>query len=363
MKNMLRNMLLALIVSVGMLHLPANAFDPHKQVTDTNPVPHQIIDHYLTKGYIAPNGENVSVPLFKLIGDVFTGPALDPNFWTSSTGTGGSIAISNGEVAISTGTTANNAVELTTARTARFSGIAPNKFRSVVQFPDAGVANNVRHWGLWTATSGATFELSGTTFRITTRKGGVDTVVADGSASKPFNGQHGASAFAPGLISHVYEIIWQPRQVVWIVDGQTLHTLNANSAPWTEELHLPIHFGSVNSGGLTTNVSFSSRLAVVARFGIPQIQPKSSFVQGLTAGVNLKNSPGNLHGVILSGITNNSVLTIYDNTTATGTVIWSSGPLTSNGLPFYLDMKAIPFSVGLSIAITGAALNAFMMYE
>lgn len=320
-------------------------------------------DHYGTQQYNAPNGETVTVPLYKLIGDIFTGAALDPNFWTINVGTGGAIAISGGQLTISTGTTANNVVEITTTRTARFSGIAPNKFRSVVQLPDAGVVNNVRHWGLWTATSGATFEMSGTTFQITTRKAGVDTVVADGSVGKPFNGQYGPTAFVPGLTSHVYEIIWQPRQVTWLVDQKVLHTLNANAAPWTDDLHLPIHFGSVNSGGLATNVSFSARLAVVARFGIPQMQPKSAFVQGLTAGVNLKNTPGNLHGIILSGITNNSVLTVYDNTTAAGTVIWASGPLVSNGLPFYLDMKGIPFSVGLSVSVTGAALNALMLYE
>jgi len=321
-----------------------------------------IVDQYGTQNYIAPNGELTAVPVYKLIGDVFTGPTLDPNFWTANVGTGGSAAISAGELVISTGTTANNAVELTTLRTARFSGAAPNKFRSVVQLPDNGVIGNVRHWGLWTTTSGTTFQISDTTFQVTTRKAGVDTVVADGSAAKPFNGQWGTT-FKPGRLSHVYEIIWQPRQVVWIVDNKVLHTLNANAAPWTDELHLPVHYGSVNSGGLAQNVTFSTRLAAVVRIGIPDIQPKDTFVQGLTAGVNLKNSPGNLHGVILSGITNNSVLTMYDNTTATGTVIWSSGPLTSNGLPFYLDFKKVPFSVGLSLAITGAALNAFVIYE
>jgi len=322
------------------------------------------LDHYGVQQYLAPNGEVVAVPLYKLVGDVFTGAAIDPNFWTPTTGTGGSITLTGGEAIIATGATANNAVELTSVRTARFSGIAPNKFRSVVQLPDAGVVGNVRHWGLWTATSGCTHQISNTTFQVTTRKGGVDTIVADGSVAKPFNGQYGPT-FTPGLVAHVYEIIWQPRQVVWIVDGKLLHTFNANAAPWTEELHLPIHFGSVNSGGLAQNVTFSARLASVARFGISDIQPTHAFVQRTVGdvAVNLKNTPGNLHGIILSGITNNAVLSIYDNTTATGTVLWTSGGLTSNGLPFYLDFKKIPFSIGLSAAITGANMNAFVMYE
>ncbi|HET8689055.1 MAG TPA: hypothetical protein VFM18_20790 [Methanosarcina sp.] len=315
-------------------------------------------DHYGTQQYIAPNGELVALPLYKLIGDSFTGPTLDPNFWTANVGTGGSIAITNGELVIATGTTANNAIEVTSTQTARYTGLAPNKFRSVVQLPDTGVVNNVRHWGFWTSLSGTTFQMNGTTFQITTRKGGVDTVVSNGN----FNGQWGPT-FNIGTVSHVYEIIIQPRQVTWIVDNKVLHTLNANTAPWTEELHLPIHFGSVNSGGLATNVTFSARLAVVSRFGLSDIQPRSAFIQGLNAGTNLKNSPGNLHGVILSGITNNSTVNIYDNTTATGTLIWTSGGLTSNGLPFYLDFKKTPFSVGLSISITGAAMNVLVIYE
>jgi len=315
-------------------------------------------DHYGTQQYIAPNGEVVAVPLYKLIGDVFTGAAIDPNFWTPNLGTGGSITITAGELVVSTGTTANNAIEITSVRHARFSGLAPNKLRVVVQLPDSGVANNVRHWGLWTATCGATFQMNGTVFQLTTRKGGVDTPISSGG----FNGQYGAT-FTPGVVSHVYEIIYQPRQVVWLVDNKILHTLSASSTPWADDLNLPIHFGSVNSGGLTTNVTFKSRIATVARFGIPDIQPKSLFVQGLNAGVNLKNTPGNLHGIVLSGITNNAVINVYDNTTAAGTLIWTSGALTANGLPFDIDFKTIPFSIGLSVSITGANVNALVIYD
>jgi hypothetical protein len=323
---------------------------------------HQIMDHYGVQHYLAPNGEMVAVPLYKLIGDVFTGSAIDPDFWATTLGVGGSAVIAGGELTLSTGVTANNAVELTSLRTARFSGLAPKKFRSVVQLPVVNDPDYVRHWGLWTATDGATFQVTNGVFQLTTRKGGVDTIVADGSAAKPFNGQYGLT-FTPGTGGHFYEIIWQPRQVVWLADNRIIHTHNAAATPWTGQLNLPIHFGTANTGGSTTDVTMKVRLAVAARFGIPQMQPVSKFVQGLTAGVNLKNTPGNLHGVILSGITNNSVLTLYDNTSAVGTVLWTSGPLTSNGLPFELDFKLIPFSVGLSLSITGFALNALVIFE
>jgi len=320
-------------------------------------------DSYATEQHLAPNGEVIAVPLYKLAGDVFTGNPLDTNFWTPSLGTGGSAVVASGELTISTGTTANNAVEVTSVRTARYSGLAPNKFRTVVQLPDAGVVNNVRHWGVGTISgtsiqNGAVFKMNGTSLELDTYRSGVEAPITNGN----FNGQWGRN-FNPGLTSHFYEIIYQPRQVIWFADNKIIHTLTANTAPWTDEIHLPIHFGNYNINGSTTNVSMSVRHGTVARFGIPDIQPTSNFVVGLNAGLNLKNSPGNLHGIVLSGITNNAVITLYDSLTATGKVIWTSGPLTANGLPFFIDTKRIPFSIGLTVAITGANTNVLVMYE
>jgi len=322
-------------------------------------------DHYNTQQYIAPNGELVAVPLYKLIGDVFTGTALDPNFWTISLGTGGTANIAGGELTVSTGTTANNAVELTSIRTARFSGLAPNKARIVAQLPDTGVVNNSRHWGVGAMAAGvpskgAFFEMSGTTFQLTTTKASVTTAITNGN----FNGQYGAT-FNPGTVSHFYEIIWQPRQVVWLADNRIIHTLSASTTPWTDDLNLPLHLGNVNSGGLTTNVDIKFRIATAARFGIPQIQPTSAFLTRTTVDIaqNLKNTPGNLHGVTISGVVNNAVITLYNNTTATGAVLWTTGAMSNNTFPFDVQMNGIPFTVGLSVGITGAAASVLVKYE
>src|ERR1035437_1043803 len=53
--------------------------------------------------YLSPYGEQVSVPLYRLIGSVFNGSTLDPNFWTASIGTGGSVTVTNGLLVMSTG--------------------------------------------------------------------------------------------------------------------------------------------------------------------------------------------------------------------------------------------------------------------
>jgi len=103
----------------------------------------------------------------------------------------------------------------------------------------------------------------------------------------------------------------------------------------------------------------------ISRLGSPLTQPKASFQQraGIDITASLKLGAGNLHGIIISGVANNAVVTLYDNTTAAGTIIWTSGPLGANVLPFMLDMKGIPFSTGLSIGLTGANLNTLVMYE
>lgn len=315
-------------------------------------------DHYGTQQYIAPNGELVAIPIYKLVGDSFSVPSLDSNMWTAVTGTGGTVDTNLGQLRLITGTTANNSVSLTSVNLARFSGAAPNKARIVIQLPDTGTVNNLREWGVKNGTDGAFFQLNGTTFNAILRKAGVDTVIASGS----FNGQYGAT-FAPGLNAHFYEIIYQPRQVIFMADNKIIHTHSASASMWTTNLHMGIYYENTNSGGSTTNVSMFARLGVIVRFGIAETQKNSIFQQGTTAGRTVKIGAGNIHGVILSGITNNSVVTLYDNTTATGTVIWSSGPLTPNGLPFGVDMKGITFSNGLTLAITAANANCLVMYE
>ena len=188
-------------------------------------------DAYNIDQHLAPNGEVVAIPLYKLVGDIFTGNVLDSNFWTATLGTGGSTVAAGGQLTISTGTTANNSTEVTSVRTARYSGLAPNKFRTVVQLPDTGVVNNMRHWGVGTPSgallaNGATFKMNGTAFELDTYRSGVESPIANGT----FNGQYGRT-FNPGTASHFYEIIYQPRQVIWIADNKIIHTLSASSAP------------------------------------------------------------------------------------------------------------------------------------
>lgn len=327
-------------------------------------------DHYGVQQYLAPNGELVAVPLYKLVGDTFFDSVLDLGRWVPSIGTGGSTTVSAGQCTLATGTTANNAVSLTSVHTARFSGLAPNKIRTPVQLPDGGTANNIREWGVGALSAGAVvdgafFRQNGTTLQLVVRKVGVETIVASSGGTLggvPFNGQVGTT-YSVGTSSHFFEIIYQPRQVVWLADNKVIHTLTASDATWTGNLHLNIWLANYNTNGLASNITFQVRLATIARYGVPDTQVDGYFQQGTTNGVQLKYGPGTLRNIVLSGIVNNSVVTLYDGTTTADHVIWSSGAMGAQTIPVDLSGEDEAFNNGLFLTITGAACNAWIHFE
>lgn len=87
------------------------------------------------------------------------------------------------------------------------------------------------------------------------------------------------------------------------------------------------------------------------------------YQSGTTAGLVLKYGAENIHGMVISAVTQNAVITLYDNTAASGTTIWSSCIMSAQTQPFDLEMHNIPFSVGLTMAITGANCNVLIAYE
>jgi hypothetical protein len=321
-------------------------------------------DHYGTKQYIAPNGELVSLPLYKLVGDSFATASLDPNMWASTLVAGGTAEISSGELLISTNTTANGSATVESVSVARFIGLGPNKFRSLFRFAVVNAPNNTRDWGVdtITQTDGALFRISNGVFSIVTKKGGIETVIADGSTSKPFNGQYGTT-YTIDNDYHNYEVIYQPRQVVFTIDDKILHTAKTTSSPWSNTLHLHAHFQNTNTGGSTTNVTMQSLLGVVSRFGIPETQEKSYHQSGITAGTVIKVGPGDLHGLTLSALGNNTDITIYDNTAASGRILFASGPMPANTTPLAIDKHGINFNIGLTIVIATTTANVDVYYD
>ena len=68
-------------------------------------------------------------------------------------------------------------------------------------------------------------------------------------------------------------------------------------------------------------------------------------------------------GILLSAIGNNSAITLYDNTAASGTVLWASGAMPNNTVPISLVPLVLPFQIGLTLVIATATSNVVTMYE
>jgi len=304
-----------------------------------------------------PFGEMTTVQTIKLVGSLFPGNTLDTAFWTAVIGTGGSVAPVNGLLTMQTGTTANNATSLTTINNARFLAGHTNRFRAVVVLPDTGVANNTRRGGAYTATDGVFYELAGTVFNLVTRKASVEARVANGS----FNGILGARV-ALDTNTHTWEIVYTAFTIWYFYDGNLLHTSSFNTT-WSSTLNLPITYENFNTGGSTTNVILTTFGATILRNGQFIGQPQHFFQSGLTAGQTLKIGPGGLQGMLISNVTNNANVTLYDSLTAAGTIIWQSGAMGAQTIPFSLDFKGISFNIGLVLVVAGAACNALVLYE
>jgi hypothetical protein len=303
--------------------------------------------------HFTPYGDVLMSPIYRLVGRAFANTTLDTNFWTAVTGTGGTVSEGSGILEIATGTTANNSVSIQSTQTARFVSGQANRATFNMHLADTGVANNTRRWGMFTSGGdGMFFQLSGTTFSLVTRKGGVDVAVNNGS----FNGKFGSN-YIVDTAHHRFNILYNATSAYFFVDNNLIHTTSTRTTPLWNTIHLPIRIENFNTGGSTTNVAFDVHSAYVARLGMPQTQPVGRNIAGASTS-NLKVGPGTLHGVVINANAGTSI-TLYDNTAGSGTII---ATITPNQI-VTLDYKGIAFSVGLTAVTVGAGVNCTVLYE
>jgi hypothetical protein len=162
---------------------------------------------------------------------------------------------------------------------------------------------------------------------------------------------------------NTYEIYITNAKVYFIIGGVLKHTASFATSTWTSTVNLPVRLDNTNSGGVDVNYALYCRAATIYRLGELMTQPISKYQSGTTAGLVLKYGAGNLHALVISGVVNNSVVTLYDNTAASGTIIWASGSMGAQTTPFSLDFHLLPFSTGLTLVIATANCNATVIYE
>lgn len=303
-----------------------------------------------------PTDEMRVVIPYRLVGSSFTGSVVDTNYWITSSGSlSGSVVASGAQVILTTGSSTSGSSVLQSYRTARYVGGSSNKFRTVMRLPDTGIPGNTRRWGSFTPTDGAFFQLSGSAFSVVTRKAGSDNAITSGS----FNGILG-STYPLDTNVKTWEIYWTNSKVFFAVGGDLIHTYAANTDTWSDTMNLPIRMENTSGSGINMNV----RVATIYRLGNAVSQPTSYYhASGQTTGTNLKIGAGNIHGIALGVMTQNCVVTLADSVNAATPVIFSTGAMSANTVPSFIDLKGLPFFTGLRLIVSAANGIATVIYE
>ena len=198
----------------------------------------------------------------RLIGTNFEGTTLDTANWTKTeTLTGAVTLASTGFASLASGTNVAGSAVVFSNSTAEFLAATVNHLVVGVRLGDTGGAGNTRRWGVYDANNGVFFELNGASFRVVTRKGGVDTAVASGS----FVGDYGAS-FTLDTNYHTYEIYYSDESASFIIDRMLLHKVTATTTTYIAVTSLTNRFESTNTGTGTSRV-LEIRGTSVSRFG------------------------------------------------------------------------------------------------
>ena len=316
----------------------------------------QIYSPDTSKSVVIDSLSNMSVaePTI-VVGASFEGTTLDSNFW-SGTATNTGTYTQDGELELATGTAANSTVAVNSVRKCRKIPGTVNEARFVGHIVNSPTVNNIRRFGMYDTNNGAYFEVTGTAFNVGTVSGGTATLVS----STNFNG---GNTFSLDTNIHRWVIDVTAFAVSFFIDGKKIHTVRSTTEPWTKSLTIPITFENNNVSGGTANNEMHFQVATILRRGRLRTKSKSIYQSGQTAGRILKYGAGEVSELIVSGVKNTSVITIYDNTAASGTILWSSGTMGAQTQPYSLDFKGVPFFIGLTLVISGADANITVVYE
>ena len=304
----------------------------------------------------------------RLSGGIFNGSTLDSGFWATAIAANATGNIVNSTLDLATTIDSGSSIKMHGQSLARYTGGSMNAFREVLRLGDAGTVNNIRRFGVINGngygvisnfTDGFFFQLSDTTFSVVARTAGNDITISSGS----FNGE--VDAWSVNTDYHTFEILYTNKIIEFFIDKIRVHTFTQTNSRICGTRHFKPFQENTNTGVGSVCHLYSDVISI-NKHGLPASQAKTDFQQGTTAGRQLKVGPGALHKITVSAITNNAVVTIYDGTTTAGKIIWSSGTMSAQTIPFVIDLNgsgATPFETGLFIAITGANCSLFTKFE
>jgi hypothetical protein len=344
---------------------------PQQPLTDTELRAEPVDIHFVEPGTgfharMTPLGDQRVVEPFRLIGSGFDS-ALDIRFWTATnSGAASAAGVTNGVATLTSGTANSGYGQIQTVRKARFIFAHPHQFRGAFRLPDTTEANNTREFGPFstsaavTPSDGFAFSFDGTgALTVKAYKGGS---VSYSETSGNFNGEVTSYTIDDNI--HAFEIQYFVMGAWFWIDGVLIHKLTPTTTPFCNTLTTNATAYSKNSGSGTESADLEVWAMNIVRLGRDLTNPATYYhAAGTTAGVVLKVGPGAVHRVVVSQISNNSVATLYDNTAASGTVLWTSGAMTANANPYSIDFGGMNFTTGLTFVVSGANCSAVWVYE
>lgn len=299
----------------------------------------------------------------RIAGGVFNGTTPDTNFYTTVLNANGTANISNSVLDCATTTDSGSSSFVYTNTIGRYISGNMNHMRGIFRVGDTGVANNTRQIGCTALSDLADsfyFQLSGTTFSIVANTTGLAQIKVDNGS---FNGDN--LSYTLDTNFHTWEILFTNKQIRFFIDKFLVHTLTETTVPICGTRYLRPFIRNANTGVGSVTHLYTQVLSMLT-WGKTHTQAKSYFQQRSTTdiGVLLKNGIGSLHSLVISGVVNNSVVTLYDGTSTAGTVMWSSGAMSNQTVPFTVPFNTgIQFVNGLYLSITAANCNCLVMYE
>ena len=321
----------------------------------------QLSDQYGFNADCTPNAELITSSKIRLVGTIFNGSTLDPNFWSNRVSTG-TAAQTGSEVILTSGTANGHYSELWSVRRANWITGTSNKFRAQLRFGDTGTTNVVRRWGVgWVSgsastliTDGACFKLNGTALSVVTH---ANSTSGTAVASADFNGTYTAPTFTN---NNTYEILYTLGNVYFLINNVIIHTATFSTTHWTLNTTNFNAFADVNNTGDSSAVTMTLRMMNITRLGAIVTQPTYKRISGNGATYVLKYGGGLLHRVIFNNTTGTS-LTIYDDSAATGGREIALITTATAALGSW-DYEC-PFFNGLTIVTAGNGLDATVVYE
>lgn len=307
----------------------------------------------------------VAEPL-RLVGIPFEGSTIDTNFWAvTTTGTAAAATQSAGVMSLASGTANSGFAQVQSVRKARFVFANPHISRQIVRVSATTATLNVRRWGAYTTTTAPTptdgfyFELSAAgALSVNAANGGNITSVASGS----FNGE-GGTTYAVNTNAHAYEIHYYVMGAEFWIDNVKIHTMTPTTGNLVGSYHLQATAASVNDASGTTSGTMELWANTIVRLGREVSNPHSmAFALGTTTGLVLKRSPGIVHGITIGQAVNNAVVTLYDSTAGSGTVL-ASWVFTAFSNPISVTDLDLPFNIGLTLVVSTQNAGVTVIYE